>query len=737
MPSDTTEYIEITGSITAVIYANDDNGYTVLRLREALTGEEITVVGCIPGATDGETLTVTGVWTTHPSYGEQFRAQTAVRQLPTERSDIFAYLASGVIKGVGAATAALIIGKFGAESLSVIAGEPEKLAEIRGISPQKARAIGADFRKTSAMRALMEFLTAHGLKTSLAVRLYGTYGDMAIDLIHDNPYLITREQFGADFYEADALALSLGYSSDSPQRVEAAVLFELRHNLTNGHTFLPAEKLVAATCQLIGMESDAVETALRVLTENGHIVRETVANCDACYLEGIHRAESYSAERLLQMASIPASSARDIEKTIDDIERESELEYAELQREAIRLAAQSRVMVLTGGPGTGKTTAVRAILAVFDKMRLNTELCAPTGRAAKRMSELTGREAQTIHRLLGAGFSEDKTEVLFRHDENEPLDIGALIVDESSMIDIQLMHALLSALKPTCRLILVGDSDQLPPVGPGNPFSDIIRSGAIPAVRLTEIFRQAKESGIVRAAHEINGGTVPDFSVKYGDMFFLNRSSRQKTAETIVELVSERLPKNMGIHPSQIQVLAPQKKYESGTFNLNLLLQAAVNPASPDKHEVDRVGFTFREGDRVMQVRNNYDMMWRSPDGADAGTGVFNGDIGTITGIDLKRELVTVDFEDRIADYSFDSLTELEPAYAMTVHKSQGSEYRAVILSVTNAAPSLMTRSVLYTAVTRARELLIIVGDRTAVAAMVNNDRRQKRYSGLKTRLSK
>lgn len=728
--------MEITGNVTAVIYSNEENGYTVLRMRESVTGEEISVVGCMPGTAEGESLTVTGIWVTHPLYGEQFKAEHAVRRLPTDRNEIFDYLSSGAIKGVGPSLAASIVSRFGSETLNIIAENPEKLAEIKGISRQKAKSISSDFKRQAGMRMLMEFLTEHGLKTQLAVKLYRVYGNMAIDAIHENPYLITQEYFGADFYEADTLALSLGYESDSSQRIEAAVLFELRHNLGNGHAFLPAEKLTAATTQLIGTDTDSVEAALRVLIESGHVVQEKIVGRDACYLESIYRAESYAAERILQMVSLPVGTAADIEKVIDDTEREMCIEYADFQRKAIKMAAENRIMVLTGGPGTGKTTAVRGILAAFDKLHIDAELAAPTGRAAKRMSELTGRQASTIHRLLGAGFSdESRSEVIFQHDENEPLNVDALIVDEASMIDIQLMYALLAAIKPTSRLVLVGDADQLPPVGPGSPFSDIIRSGTVPGIRLTQVFRQARESGIIRAAHEINTGIVPDFSIKSQDLFFLNRTSRDKTAETIVQLCAERLPKNMGILSTQIQVLAPSKKHESGTFNLNLLLQAAVNPASSEKREVERPGFTFREGDRVMQVRNNYDIIWKSSDGADGGTGIFNGDIGTIISIDKIHEFVTVDFEDRLAEYPFENLTELEPAYAMTVHKSQGSEYRAVILSISRGTPVLMTRNVLYTAVTRARELLIIVGDRESVSEMVKNDRKQKRYTGLKTRL--
>jgi exodeoxyribonuclease V alpha subunit len=731
---DEAQYIQIEGTVASLVYQNAENGYSVLRLNTA--EGMVTAVGCMPGVNPGESVILTGSWATHQSYGQQFKAEFAERRMPTGRAAIYSYLASGAIKNVGPAKARDIVEKFGDKTLEVIENEPEKLSQVRGITAKRAMEVSVSFRRQVGLRRLIDFLSQYGLKPLIAIKLYKVYGDEALPAVKDNPYIMTDLQFGADFFEADAVALKLGFDSDCAERVESAALFELSHNLDNGHSFLPYDKLIAATNQLIDVGHQTVADAIDALCESGFVVREPVAGVDACYLEDLHAAEQFVARRLLAMADDPVTGDADFNTLVSDVERENGITYAHLQRLAVAMAAKSRVMVLTGGPGTGKTTCVRGILALFDKLQLKTVLCAPTGRAAKRMSELTGRDAATIHRLLGAGIGEGDT-LVFEHDETNPLNADAVIVDEMSMVDIALMRSLLAAMKPGCRFVMVGDADQLPSVGPGNVFSDIIRSDAIGTIVLSEIFRQATESGIVRNAHLVNKGLLPDLTEKKTDFFFLKRPSPDKSLETIVELCAERLPKNMGIEPPQIQVLSPTRKNQTGTENLNARLQAALNPASAEKKEKAFGDYIFRVGDKVMQIRNNYDIIWKSTDGFIGGTGVFNGDIGQIREIDFTHETLTVDYEDKLVTYLFEQMSELEPAYALTVHKSQGSEYRAVILAVNSGAPQLLVRSVLYTAVTRARELLIIVGDQSILETMVANDKRQRRYSGLRARLSK
>ena len=724
----------IEGTVESVIYQNQENGYTVLRL-DGGEGQTLTVVGCMPGVAPGESIAVEGTWTRHTSYGEQFKAEAVERRTPAGTKAIFDYLSSGAVKGIGAATARRMVEEFGEETLTVLEEYPERLTQIRGITRKKALAMGENFRLQMGMRRLLEFLGEHEVPLQLAMPLYRKYGDRALEIIRGNPYLLVDGELGVEFSTADKLALSMGMEGDDPQRIEAGLLFELAHNLDNGHTFLPRRKLLPATAQLIELEgeTEALEDALEALLERGEVIQETVANEEAVYLHDLYEAEQYVAFRLSEMARGEQVPPAGLDGLIDRIQAEQGIVYAPQQRQAVELAAASQVMLLTGGPGTGKTTSLRGVLALFDQLGLETALAAPTGRAAKRLGELCGMEAATIHRLLETQYDPRSGRLVFARDEDDPLRADAVIVDETSMVDILLMRGLLSALRPECRLILVGDPDQLPSVGPGNLFSDLIRSGVVPMVRLTEIFRQAAESAIVRNAHGVNRGELPDLRDNKHDFFFLRRKDPARAAETIVELVQTRLPNNMGIPPEQIQVLSPTRKRVTGTAALNRAIQEAVNPPAPDRPERRFGEYVFRQGDRVMQVRNNYDVIWK--DGLTTGMGVFNGDIGRIVEVDNRSELITVDFEGRLVEYTPDMLGELEPAYAITVHKAQGSEYRAVILSVSDGAPVLLTRGVLYTAITRARELLILVGDEEVVARMTANDRQQRRYSGLRWRL--
>lgn len=731
---DTKDLTELAGTVDEIIYANEENGYTVLSLDTG--GETVTVTGCLPFAAPGEQLVLGGAWTRHPTHGQQFKAEYARRSMPSGADAVYEYLASRAIKGIGPATAAVIVSNFGAKALDVIEFEPEKLAAIRGIGKKKALEMSESLKRQLGLRRLMEFLNSHGLKPQYAMRLYKAYGNKAQELICENPYIMCMQHIGAEFSEADALALDLGLDGDSTERIAAAILFELRHNSGNGHVFIPREKLIPATAQLIDIELDAVEEGLEVLSDSGEVVICRIAGCEACYLSGLYEAETYTAERLSQMAKGKVSFDGSLEAVIDQIEREQGIVYAPMQRRTLDIAAKNQVMVITGGPGTGKTTTVRAIIAMLEKMDIEVQLAAPTGRAAKRMSELTGREAATIHRLLEAGYAADGCDLVFKHDEEEPLTCGAVIVDECSMVDITLMRALLAALPRDCRLVLVGDADQLPSVGPGNVFLDILRSYAIPVVRLTEIFRQTADSRIVSNAHMINAGEHPNIAENKGDFFFMRRLSQEAARDLIVQLCSRRLPENMGIRPEEIQVLTPTRKGVAGVYSLNAALQNALNPAAEGKNEKKFGDFTFRVGDRVMQIRNNYDIIWVTADAAKSGTGVFNGDIGYITSIDMSRGVLIVDYDGRLATYGFDMLSELEHAWAMTVHKSQGSEYRAVILCLAGAPQQLMYRGVLYTAITRARQLLILVGDDNIVYKMIDNHKQSRRYSGLRARLA-
>lgn len=728
------ELTEISGTVDSVIYKNEENGYTVLRLRDG-NGEAVTVIGTFPYAASGESMIVSGEWTTHSVHGRQFKAEFAQRLLPTNASAIYEFLAGGAVKGIGPATASLIVNEFGDRTLEVLESAPDRLVRIKGISPAKAKQISKSFRQQAGMRRIMEFVCSFGLRPILAMRMYRFYGDEALGILRENPYILASAHIGGSFSEADTLALEMGLEGNSVNRIKAACLFELSHNAGNGHCFIPREKLASVTAELIGVEYNEAQESIDQLIESGELIFEKVAGVDACYLPELYFAEVNAAENLARMCRRKYNDRADILKLIAKLEKEQNIRYAPSQKQTLQYALNNQLLVLTGGPGTGKTTTVRAILALFDTLGIKTLLTAPTGRAAKRMTELTGREASTVHRLLEAKFAEDGEKVVFTKDESDRLDCGAVILDECSMVDITLFDALLRALPPDARLVMVGDADQLQSVGPGNVFSAVIRSGAAPTVKLTEIFRQSGGSHIVRNAHMINRGEHPDLSENAGDFFRLRRLQSASAVETVTELCAVRLPNKMNIPAGEIQILSPTRKGELGTVNLNKRLQQTLNPPDKSKPEKAFGNAVFRVGDRVMQIKNNYDILWRSEDGKTAGSGIYNGDIGQIAGIDTANENLTVNFDGRIVQYGFDSLMELEHAWAMTVHKSQGSEYKAVILALSSSSQMLLTRSVLYTAVTRAKTLLIIVGDDETVHQMIDNSRRSNRYSALRVRL--
>ena len=721
------------GTVQSVIFQNEENGYTVLRLVTE-EGELITVVGCIPCAAPGEHLGVSGTWETHPQHGTQLRAEEVERRLPEDAEELISYLGSGICKGLGPATARRLVERFGAETAEVISSQPEKLSLIKGITARRAMEISESFRRHMGLRRLMAFLAQYGLPPVLAIRLRQIYGDGALDAIRRDPYLLSADAGGLPFSAADEIAMSMGFSARSPERLRSALLFELSHNEGNGHVFLPRGKLLAATAQLLGDE-DGVEEALDTLIDEGKVFSETVANVEACYLLRLHEAEDYACRKLLNLLSATADVSSRAGRTVDEIEQSQGITYAPLQRKAVELAAEHGVLILTGGPGTGKTTTVRGIVSLFERMGLAIVLAAPTGRAAQRLGELTGREAQTIHRLLGMSWNEATHEVTFTKGEKEPLEADAVIVDEMSMGDLPLFAALLRALRPGTRLVMVGDADQLPSVGAGNVFSDLIRSGKVETVFLREVFRQAERSAIIRNAHAVNAGEPPRLQNDQGDFYFLCRRDAQRAVSTVVELCQSRLPEKMGIPVGDIQVLTPTRKGPAGTENLNRLLQDALNPAKPGQPEIRWGERIFRPGDRVMQTRNDYDILWEKEDGT-VGSGVFNGDVGRIQAIDPAGEWLAILYEDRKALYSLEMLSEIDLAYAQTVHKAQGSEYPCVVLCAMPSAPGLMVRGVLYTALTRARELLILVGDDAAVREMAANDRRARRYSGLRWRLA-
>ncbi len=715
------------GTVERVTYQNSDNGYSVCQID--VGGEEVTIVGILPYISAGEAVKVTGKWETHPSYGLQFKVETYEKEIPVNAEAMYKYLASGAVRGVGESTARKIVSKFGEDTFDIIEHHQSYLSDIPGISPKKAEAIHEDFVRQFGMRSLMVRFRDH-FGPATILKIYKKWGSGAADVIDDNPYLLCEEIYGIGFEKADSYAMSIGYDSSCDKRIAAGIKHALLASATqNGHMFIPEHRLVPLAASILGVE----ESRVKQVYDKGISGLKTVIykNTNCVYLKEYYEAERFIALKLELLDRLCSKDGiEDIDRLIAFVEAGEQIEYAPLQKKAIRYAISNGVMILTGGPGTGKTTIIRAIINIAERMGLEIALAAPTGRAAKRMSEATQHEAKTIHRMLEMKYAGEEDRPVFMRDEKNLLDEQLIIIDESSMVDSMLMASLLKAIKPGSRLILIGDSDQLPSVGAGNVLCDIIESERFCTVRLTEIFRQARESRIVTNAHAINCGELPILDDKRGDFFFISREDEQLIPQTIADLCLNRLPKKYGEKiRSEIQVITPSKKGIAGTQPLNLLLQSVQNPPQKGKRERLFRGTLFREGDKVMQVKNNYDIAWKK-DGEE-GVGIFNGDIGRIVRIDDQTESMIIDFDDRIAEYEFSMLEELEHAYAITVHKSQGSEYPVVILPMYSYSPRLLTRNLLYTAVTRAQKMVILVGRASVVASMVNNVRQTGRYTGL------
>ena len=718
--------IRLSGNVEHVIYANEENGYAICDLGTD-HNELVTIVGILPDLEEGDSVTVVGKWVHNPKYGRQFRVEQCEKHLPTDSASILRYLSSRAIKGIGPKTAKRIVDLYGDETFDVMENHPDWLAEIPGITLKRAREISDDFRKKADLRAAMLFFRDH-FGAAATVRIYKRWGSAAIDLAKKNPYRLCEEIEGIGFERADRMAMQLGLLPDAP------VCYLLGSNARqNGHVCLPRGKAEEGTARLLGVDIARVRDAVSGLLLEERLRVTRFSGVEYLYEARQYESEKYIAKKLLLLDRVvPAMETANIGAILRREEAESGVAYASLQRKAITGALENGVMLLTGGPGTGKTTVVRALLHIFQSMEERPALAAPTGRAAKRLSEATSCEAKTIHRLLEYGGEEGDERARFHRNENNLLEESVLIVDEASMIDSALMCALLKAVKPGARLILIGDADQLPSVGAGNVLHDLIASGRFFTVCLTEIFRQAQKSLIVTNAHAINRGEMPRLDVKDNDFFFLPRPDDASIAATVAQLCAVRLPRTYGeMATAGTQVIVPSRKGEAGTEHLNRLLQAALNPPDPAKAEHVFRDLVFREGDRVMQIRNNYDLEWER-DRGEGGMGVFNGDVGTVVSISKRDACMTVRFDERVVRYGFDLLEDLEPAYAVTVHKSQGSEYPIVILPVSDRTPPmLLSRNLLYTAVTRAQNLVILVGSEAALARMVANDRETMRYTGL------
>ncbi len=728
------ENITILGKVIEIIYQNPDNGYTVCEIDSASDGL-FTATGYMPYLGEGENISVTGVWVTHPEYGEQLRTTYYETILPTDEQSIIDYLSSGVIYGIRAATAKKIVDKFGADSLNIMLTDPLKLAEIKGISKEKAEKIGKSYLELQSMQGILMFLQQYGISNNLAVKVHQALGSDAVEKIKENPYILADRVDGISFKTADQIAHLRGVPKNSPLRIKSGIKYILDLcAYGSGHTYIPKNMLVKSIITQLTVTADEAENGITALELSHELYCDTIAGEEVCYLYAFYMAEQYTARRIASLAvSVPiyTMSEEEVSAAISQVEEESKIELDSKQKQAVEAAVNHGCIIITGGPGTGKTTTINAVIKVLSSMQLSIALAAPTGRAAKRMSQVTGLEAKTIHRLLGMQPGSDDSQ-LFSYNESNPLPQDVIIVDEVSMVDIQLMYAFLKAVKRGAKVIFSGDSDQLPSVGPGNVLKDIIESKLIPVIKLSHIFRQAQESLIVTNAHKINSGEMPDISSHDNDFFFLHRNSSEAISQTIIELYKNRIPKSYSLNPiSSIQVLSPSKKGIAGSVSLNRELQAALNPPDMLKQEYAYGKTMFRTGDKVMQIKNDYDIIWTRQDG-ESGTGIFNGDLGIIESISVRDRVMTVIFDDdKETEYSFNDLDKLDLAYATTVHKSQGSEFPVIIIPICRFAPMLMCRNLLYTAVTRAKTMAILVGSEAACKAMIDNNDEKKRFTGL------
>ena len=734
----------VTGYIDHVIFRNEDNGYTVMVLKGMEEERELTCVGTFPAITQGAAIEASGNYTTHPVYGKQFQIASYVEKMPEDALAMERYLGSGAIKGIGAALAARIVRRFGDDTMRIVEEEPERLAEIKGISEKKAMEIAEQMTEKADMRRAMIFLQKYGISLNLGAKIYQKYGQTVYGVLQENPYRLAEDISGVGFRIADEIASRIGIHTDSDYRIRSGMLYTLLQASGEGHIYLPKEELFSRASGLLGVDSSYMEKHLMDMVVDRKLILKETEDGAVVYPTRYYYLELNSARMLCELNILCPEDEEMMEKRINRIEKETGTRLDEMQKQAVAAAASHGLFILTGGPGTGKTTTINAIIRYFEEEGAELRLAAPTGRAAKRMTEATGYEAQTIHRILELnGMPEEEQEgraVHFDRNSENPLEADVIIIDEMSMVDIALMHSLLLAVTAGTRLILVGDENQLPSVGPGNVLRDIIRSGCFPVVELKKIFRQASESDIVVNAHKINRGEQVTINNKSRDFFFLKRYDADIIIRVVIALIQEKLPRYVDAKPYEIQVLTPMRKGLLGVERLNQILQRYLNPPDEKKKEKEIGQRLFREGDKVMQVKNNYQLEWeilgRYKIPVDKGVGVFNGDTGIMTEINEFAETATVEFEDgRQAEYSFKQLEELELAYAVTIHKSQGSEYPAVILPILSGPRMLMNRNLLYTAVTRARKCVTVVGSETTFAEMIRNEKQQQRYSSLDRRI--